>query len=159
MMGGDMDPNSLQSGEMLSYEMELYEMANSTSKNVSGLETMEYQMSLFDSIPYETQAEMLVESIKNGEDASDQMEMLVQQYLNQDIAALSNLISEESAEGGNFEELLLVKRNKNWIPQISAKSAVQSTFYAVGAGHLGGEFGVIKLLRNEGYKVKAIIKE
>jgi uncharacterized protein YbaP (TraB family) len=32
----------------------------------------------------------------------------------------------------------------------------ESTFFAVGAGHLGGDQGVISLLRKKGYTVKPI---
>jgi len=32
----------------------------------------------------------------------------------------------------------------------------KSTFFAVGAGHLGGPKGVINLLKSAGYKVKAV---
>jgi hypothetical protein len=32
----------------------------------------------------------------------------------------------------------------------------QPTFFAVGAGHLGGQGGVVALLRKEGYRVEAL---
>jgi uncharacterized protein YbaP (TraB family) len=31
-----------------------------------------------------------------------------------------------------------------------------STFFAVGAGHLGGSEGVLELMRKQGYQVKAL---
>ncbi|MEM9931704.1 MAG: TraB/GumN family protein, partial [Bacteroidota bacterium] len=51
------------------------------------------------------------------------------------------------------------KRNENWIPQILAKikdTEAQTKLFAVGAGHLGGEKGVIALLRKEGLKVEPV---
>jgi uncharacterized protein YbaP (TraB family) len=60
----------------------------------------------------------------------------------------------ESMENGEAE--LLTNRNKKWIPKIAAMSKQKSTFYAVGAAHLGGQNGVLRLLMKEGYKVKAI---
>lgn len=33
----------------------------------------------------------------------------------------------------------------------------ESTFFAVGAAHLGGEIGIIHLLRKAGYTVKPIM--
>ena len=51
---------------MKSFEMEIYDLAKSTDKHVSGLETMEFQLQLFDEIPYDVQkARMLVDGIKN----------------------------------------------------------------------------------------------
>ena len=32
----------------------------------------------------------------------------------------------------------------------------KSTVFAVGSAHLGGEYGVLKLLEKEGYQVKAV---
>ena len=55
-----------------------------------------------------------------------------------------------------FEKDLLETRNSSWIPKISKIVAEKPTFFAVGAGHLGGEKGVIALLRKQGFTVKAI---
>ena len=55
-----------------------------------------------------------------------------------------------------YEDLLLNTRNKNWIPVMGKMMLEQPTFFAVGAGHLGGEQGVVSLLRKEGYTVKPI---
>ena len=54
------------------------------------------------------------------------------------------------------QDKLLTNRNKNWISKISEYSKQQPTFFGVGAGHLAGENGVIKLLRKAGYSVEAV---
>ena len=56
MASGDMSPDAMQTGEMVSYELEFMELAQAGKKKMGGLETMEFQMSVFDSIPYEAQA-------------------------------------------------------------------------------------------------------
>lgn len=48
-------------------------------------------------------------------------------------------------------------RNNKWIPEIAKFSKEVSTFYGVGAAHLGGDQGVINLLRNAGYTVTPIM--
>ena len=64
---------------------------------------------------------------------------------------------EGDTEGvAEFEDLLLVGRNKNWIPIMEKMMISKTTFFAVGAGHLGGKNGVIALLRKQGYKVTAV---
>jgi len=35
----------------------------------------------------------------------------------------------------------------------------EPVFFAIGAGHLGGDFGIIPLLRKSGYELKAIYSE
>ncbi len=153
---GNEDVASMQSnGEMVSYEMELMKIAEEQKKQVAGLETAEYQMSIFDSIPYEVQAKMLVESIKAGEGDNHAFQEMVELYKKQDITGLSKMIQADQ-EVSNYEEVLLVRRNKNWIPVMAKMMAESPTFFAVGAGHLAGEQGVIALLRAAGYNVKPL---
>jgi len=148
--GGGMDMNSIKS-----YEMELTEMAQKAKKPIDGLETVQYQMSMFDSIPYEAQAQMLVESIK-GEavEEDDEFGKMVELYKNQDLLGLQELITGSSDDMmTKYEKILIVNRNRNWIDPIKENMKKQATFFAVGAGHLAGEEGVIALLRKEGFDV------
>jgi len=153
---GDMDMNSMASGEMVSYEMEILKIAQEGDKEIGGLETAEYQMSMFDSIPYQAQAEMLVESIKSSDSGSDQFDEMVKLYKNQDLQGMSKMLSSDEEGIGEYEDILLAGRNRNWIPIMGNMMEDQTTFFAVGAGHLGGEIGVVALLRKEGYTVTAI---
>ena len=96
-----LDPKAMTGGggekeDIVSYEMEFLEMAQNQKKAVEGLETAAFQMSMFDSIPYRAQAQMLLESIKSGADASDaQFDQLVELYKNQDIQAMQDLMGED----------------------------------------------------------------
>jgi uncharacterized protein len=58
-----------------------------------------------------------------------------------------------SPDMAGFEDVLLINRNKNWIPVMEKNMLQSGTFFAVGAGHLPGDDGVISLLRKSGYKV------
>lgn len=149
----DMSGGGLQTGEMMSYEMEFMEMAKSDDKTIGGLETAEYQMSMFDSIPYEAQAAMLYESIKIEKSSTDQLDEMVKLYKNQDIKGMMKMFAADEEGVGQYEDLLLVGRNKNWIPIMQKMMNEQVTFFAVGAGHLGGENGVVNLLKAKGFKL------
>jgi len=151
-MGGGFGDDS----EIKSYEMELYSLAEDSNKDVDGLETIEYQMSVFDSIPYQDQADMLLETIKSTDVGDDSFKEMVEMYKNQDINRMISAMSEEEAGIEGYEDVLLYQRNKNWIPVMSQKMATAKTFFAVGAGHLGGKDGVIDLLKKEGYKLKPL---
>jgi uncharacterized protein YbaP (TraB family) len=156
-----LDPTAMTGGggekeDIVSYEMEFLEMAQNQKKAVEGLETAAFQMSMFDSIPYRAQAQMLLESIKSGSDASDsQFDQLVELYKNQDIQAMQDLMGEDDTTN-NYNDLLLVNRNRKWIPVMEKMMQDKATFFAVGAGHLGGGQGVIALLRAAGYTVEAV---
>ncbi len=149
---GDFDPEDLKSGKVKSYEMEFASMAEDASKETAGLETIEYQIGIFDAVPYSDQAAMLLDAINSSDTEGDQFQELVEMYKQQDIEGLYNMMKgDETVEA--YEDELLINRNKNWIPLMADLMSVGPTFFAVGAGHLGGPMGVVNLLREEGYAV------
>ena len=148
--------SDMASGEIVSYEMEFMEMAKKQEKEMDGLETIEYQMSVFDSIPYEDQAKMLVESIRSEVVGDSQFDEMVEMYKNQDLSGMQDMFAADEEGIGKYEDIFLKNRNQNWIPVMEKMMKVKSTFFAVGAGHLGGSIGVIALLRAVGYKVKPL---
>ena len=113
-------------------------------------------MSMFDSIPYDAQAKMLVESIKSNQSGDDQFKEMVEMYKNQDIYRMQSMLKDEDEGIADYEDLLLAGRNRNWIPIMAEMMTQRPTFFAVGAGHLGGEAGVIALLRQKGYEVRPV---
>jgi uncharacterized protein len=81
----------------------------------------------------------------------------LEHYKEQDVEKLLKDINESSNSGFNLNTKdFLDDRNKDWIGKIAAYSKEKSTFYGVGAGHLGGENGILNLLKLAGYKIKAI---
>lgn len=139
-----------------SYEVEFNKMAEAAGKPVSGLETIDFQMALFDSIPYKIQANMLVEAIVKPtvEESDGSFDQIVEIYKQQDIEAMARMIVEDDAGFGQFTDLILENRNIAWIEPMSEMMKENSVFFAVGAGHLGGDNGVIRLLRRAGYQVE-----
>lgn len=141
-------------GTPASYELTLVQRAKGQQKEILGLESVEFQTSLFDEIPYEDQAADLSEMLNDRSSMETIFDFMINVYKQEDIEKLY----EASADYFNEQELevLLHNRNKNWIPKIGEMAAEKSTFFAVGAGHLGGEEGVISLLKKAGYKVKPV---
>lgn len=157
---GDVQPGQGLEGDgsIKSYEMELYTIAQESSKDVDGLESMEYQLSVFDSIPYQEQANMLLETIKTSDSEDDSFKVMMDMYVNQEINKMVSSMSEEEGISG-YEDILLYNRNKNWIPIMSSKMKSAKTFFAVGAGHLAGKDGVLDLLSREGYKLTPLSEQ
>ncbi len=147
------------SGNIKSYEMEFVEMAKAQEKELDGLETAEYQLSVFDSIPYQVQAKMLMQSItaEDGKtEGEEQFNELVELYKKRDLYGLQEMLNKADSGIEGYENVLLINRNKNWIPVMEELMSREVVFFAVGAGHLPGEEGVIALLRKKGYKVEPI---
>ncbi len=127
--------------------------ASTEQKEIHGLETVAFQMGLFDKIPLKDQINWIMDLLE--EKYSQEYDQMMQAYQTENLDQLRKLITESPGMDG-YMDLLLNNRNANWIQQISKVSATKSTFYAVGAGHLTGSKGVIALLRREGYKLKPV---
>lgn len=156
-MFADLELKNLMTGGGVSYEMEIGKIAKDAGKEFGGLETLEFQLSIFDKIPLEDQAQMLVETIKSSKAGNETFGEMVKVYTSQDLEGLNKMMNESSSMSSESNDVLLVERNENWIPIIVKNIKKQSTFFAVGAGHLPGNKGVIKLLRKAGYKVSPVL--
>lgn len=138
---------------MASYEMEFNKMAKKKKKETIGLETIEFQLGLFDQLPMQTQVDMLKQDYKSDMKSYD---TLLACYLREDLETLGKLMAEDTSAYPEFNELMLVQRNKSWIAPMRAQMQKESTFFGVGAAHLSGPDGVVALLRAQGFTVTAI---
>lgn len=138
-------------------EQVIMEHAKGYDKNIKGLETMAFQAGILDSIPYQQQAEQLVqyidEAMKNSDTAMSQM---WKAYNEQDLKKLEALIVQSDVGMSSYTELLLYRRNRNWVKKLKNLLPQKSLLIAVGAGHLPGEKGVLNLLREAGYTITPI---
>ena len=137
-------------------EEELMKIAKEDNKEIKGLETMQFQASVFDSIPYEWQAKELLKNIDSFPYYKNEFEAMVQMYKNQQLDSMKSMLSKSEFDSPKYDDLLLNNRNKNWVKQLNVIMNKQSVFVAVGAGHLVGDFGLINLLRKAGYKVEPL---
>lgn len=125
-------------------------------KKVVGLETLDFQMGLMDKMSYQLQADYLLETLADKAKSIREFNEMAEAYKKRDLEILLKSIDAEKGMMADFENEMLHKRNLAWIPEIKKLVSDKSTFIAVGAGHLGGEKGVLQLLKNEGYTLKVI---
>ena len=123
------------------------------TKTFYGLETIDEQVGIFHSIPYQIQAKTLLEFVDNKSEMEAQFVKMVELYTAEDIEELYKYSSSEFEESGMDIKMMLDDRNEKWIPRMDKMAKDKSCFFAVGAGHLGGKMGVISLLKAAGYKV------
>lgn len=138
-------------------EMKIIDEAYKARKETRGLETISFQAAIFDSIPYADQAADLVSTIDSLEKYQKSIQEMLQVYKNQDIEKLYNLSINDESATAKYMDLLLYSRNRNWVSLFPGIAKDSSTLFAVGAGHLGGEKGVLHLLKQQGYTVTPIV--
>lgn len=137
-------------------EMELVKLSKEYKKEIKGLETIMFQASVFDSIPYEWQARELIKNIDSLDVMKKEFNRLVSVYKEQKLDSVAILTTESEFSEEKYGKILLSDRNKNWAGQLDQIMKNTSVFVAVGAGHLPGREGLIELLRKKGYKVEPL---
>lgn len=147
--GGNQSPFSQKNGmeELIMRESKQY------NKEIKGLETTEFQASIFDSIPYKKQAKDLVTYIDSIDSYRQTTKEMIDVYRRQDLEQMDSLMNKSDPGMEDYMDLLLYGRNRHWVAQMPALMKDNSILFAVGAGHLPGRQGVINLLRQQGYKV------
>ena len=142
-----------------SYEKEFMAKAKELNLPLTGLETLEDQLNALTAMPLDEQADGLLKAVKKPNEAEKSLAGLIKKYKTQDVELLYASVSGKKAELKKYEEDLLINRNKNWIPKIAEMARKERIFIAVGAAHLGGETGVIRLLRQAGFTVEPVLTE
>ena len=150
-----MYPSYLDCEKQTAVEMLLIQAATKDKKEVLGLESVEYQIGVFDQIPVEEQIEMLVTSVKEFDKYKADFAKLTETYKAQDIVALFESFK-QYPEYAKYEDIFLTNRNKNWIAKIESFMEEKPSFFGVGAAHLASENGVINLLREAGYTLTPV---
>lgn len=137
------------------------QVAQQQGKAVGGLETMDFQIkTLYQGQTLERQKELLMCLVDNMESVTTQAERLVKAFFSQDIVAVKAVMDEKDNNQCDYtpeeEDMLINNRNANWVTLMPQIMTAKPTFFAVGAGHLPGEKGVLQLLKNAGYSIEGV---
>lgn len=126
-------------------------------KPVYGLESVDDQLQLlFHAQTVQQQARQLVNTMRRAESLPDDIKRLNRLYLTGNLDSLyAWSVSVEAMTPDDYERLV-GDRNRKWIERIVPFIRDKSCFIAVGALHLPGEEGLIRLLERKGYKVRAV---
>lgn len=155
------DGGGFNAEENEALDLTLFSRAKSKNIPCFGLETIEEQINAFSSLPYDYQANYLVEIIKNkykGIIESDQ-DKLLSYYLNGELEKLLTYTMvnfNDPKIKAIFEQNFITLRNQVMTTRMLPFLDQGSTFIAVGAAHLGGQNGIIALLQKLGYTVTAL---
>ncbi len=152
-------PKMMPCTEVTSVEEDIMRLAKENGKEINGLETIAFQASVFDSIPYEKQAEELLNAIDSMEKSRKYYSLMAAAYANQKMDAIEKLMNDPDAGIEDNQDILIDNRNKNWVGQLKAIMKNGPVFVAVGTAHLIGENGLVSLLRKEGYSLRPLFNK
>lgn len=149
-MSSGMDPNS-------GVDKFLEGEARQKQKTISGLETPLDSMTALIDHPLTVQAAMLSDTLDKLDDFETYMNEYLEAWASGDAARLAKTMVDDMAEQPEMYQALLVDRNKKWLPAIEGHiNSGKTIFIVVGAAHLVGQDGIIRMLRAKGYTVDKI---
>jgi uncharacterized protein YbaP (TraB family) len=132
-------------------EMYFMERARNDGKSVDGLETIHDQISLFQNMPLDTQAEYLVSSLEQAHDLPKEVDSMVRAWQHGDTQWFASELQSELGRDPRLYQSVLVARNRKWVPKIEALLNDDKNYLViVGTGHLVGQGSVIDLLKKDG---------
>ncbi|MDR4953097.1 TraB/GumN family protein [Chryseobacterium sp. ES2] len=139
--------------EVKMYEIELLKTALQNKKSVSGLEKVDDQTN---AISQAYDLKETISQLKLGDEYAVAAKQMTEAFKNENLKELDLLIKNPKFMNNKQEKLVLTDRNKKWVEKMPEMMKNQSSFFAVGSGHLWGENGLINLLRAKGYTVKPV---
>ncbi len=144
-IAGDMD---------VSVDEYLYNKGIEMNKTIIGIETMDEQMEILENIPYS----FIIGYFKNIDQAGEDLEQIITLYLSAELGKLLELMQKDESMV-MLQDDLVISRNIRMAERISKMIHEKSAFIAVGAGHLPGREGIIRLLTDEGYSVVPVLTD
>ena len=129
--------------------------ARAAGKPGCGLETLDGQLDMLDSLPPELQAEILLQAIEEAAEIDRLIEPMVAAWRDGDEAGLERSLEEDFGDYPELAETLIYGRNKRWASQVEDMlEGDEDVLLVVGAMHLVGERGLPALLEARGFPVE-----
>ena len=140
-------------------DMVLIQTARSLNKPIISLETMEELLEPMENLSINDQITILNDTVCNHKQIIRNSWELVQLYLARDLAGMMAFSDQPHFDEGVFNRYIqgiLYKRNERMLERIIPYLNDGSAFIAVGALHLAGENGLLRVLKNKNYHVTRV---
>ncbi len=148
--------SSIKCADRIQPETEFVTIAKNNQLPILGLETIDDQLKAINAQPLDSQVLAFKQTVLKYDSVQQMMVKMIQVYKQNNAEKIYRFIMDNGGTN-DFETAMLVVRNKKWIPVIKNAVMDKPSFFAVGAGHLGGKQGVIALLKKEGYTLTPVL--
>jgi uncharacterized protein YbaP (TraB family) len=131
--------------------------ARAAGKEIVGLETLAFQIGLFDALPRAQQQAMLEQTLAEIDEGAAVLGEMVAAWRAGELESLSAELLDEFDAFPGLYETLVTKRNTAWVPPLESMLADgRRHLVVVGALHLVGPDSVIELLQQRGHDVERL---
>lgn len=134
-----------------------HDKAVADGKKVVGLESVDFQLDLFDSLSKKNPNDFIQHALADLETAEADIETLHKVWETGNIDEVGTLMTKGFSDYPELYESLVTDRNKRWVKTLNRLLKKPTThMVVVGAGHLPGKGGLLELLGNKGYTVEQL---
>jgi hypothetical protein len=137
-------------------DLQLMHLAQQQGKPVQGLETLREQIDTLEHIAVDRHLQDLKVAVCNYEDSIRFIDKLKSLYLARDLGGLLNYSHQLGADEQDFMASVIWQRNTRMVERLDPLLEQGGNFIAIGALHLPGARGVLHLLAQRGYEVRAV---
>ncbi|TFG65556.1 MAG: TraB/GumN family protein, partial [Nitrospirales bacterium] len=133
-----------------------FEKAKAAGKDIQGLETVEFQLNLFDQLSPSIQEQFLLQTLEDLKNLGTQVSDMVEAWKQGNVQQLEALLV-GMGEYPELNQALVINRNHDWLPHVErALQEKKPVFIVVGALHLLGKEGLVEALKGKGYLVQQL---
>jgi uncharacterized protein YbaP (TraB family) len=141
----------------LGVERFLSRRAAANGKPISGLESRHEHAEVFTGLNDRDSEALLLLTFINVANSHENGDTMIKAWRRGDADALAREIRSGFRDFPSFADRLITNRNRNWLPKIERYLHSDRTYFVVvGAGHMGGEGGLLELLRDRGYRIEQL---
>ena len=127
------------------------------AQRIEELESADFQLKLFSSATEQEQVELLSSTLKQAGKTKELFGKMQEAYLSGDTDTLLKALQQENEGPKSLMKKLIDDRNVTMTEHISGfLKGKEPYFVVVGAGHIIGDKGIVKLLQDKGYKVELV---
>lgn len=143
-------------GEEANFSLDetLWRRAMEEGKKTTGVESFEDQLNTLRSITIKQHISNLTYTLKHLKQQKKRIKKMLKYYAAGDIKALYEAAHRDTK---GMRKTLLFHRNRHMADRFNELALDQSLFCAVGAGHLAGEKGILRLLKKQGFTLHPIL--
>lgn len=149
------DSGLLPAQQNMPLDEHLWQFARQAGKNMHGIETLEDQLDVLESLDLEHQAHGLLQLARNLPGHRRQLHRMADLYAQGNVRQLYRS-SRKSL--GKYRKIMLFDRNHKMAERFDEIATGTTLFAAVGAAHLWGGYGLIRLLKAKGWKCKPVTR-
>lgn len=137
-----------------SMDTEFQQEFKNQNKSIYALEYYGEQINALNVFTEDEIKKELIDLVYHKDSVLSNLTLMLNAYKTQNISVLDSVTRADLSPAAL--QTLIVDRNRRMVTRMESKMKLDNTIVFIGAAHLGGQYGVLKLLKDKGYVLRPI---